>query len=36
MGYYINVISTGKEPDGRKRTWLVHPKAAILAGYTGK
>jgi hypothetical protein len=24
-----------KEPDGRKRTWLVHPQAATLAGYTG-
>lgn len=22
-----------KEPDGRRRTWLTHPKAAELAGY---
>ena len=25
-----------KKPDERKKTWLVHPKAAVLAGYNGE
>jgi hypothetical protein len=34
--YSENEYKAFREPDGRKRTWLVHPQAAELSGYTGK
>jgi len=33
FAFSLSEYEAFKEPDGRQRTWLIHPQAAKLAGY---